>query len=61
LPRPSRRSYGINVLVYRAGSADVATRVQSEESAGRTQADALIIEEPGLGLLVPYLAAYDSP
>ena len=56
-----KKKYGINVLVYRAGSADVATRVQSEESAGRTQADALIIEEPGLGLLVPYLAAYDSP
>ena len=56
-----KKKYGITVLVYRAGSADVATRVQSEESAGRTQADALIIEEPGLGLLVPYLAAYDSP
>ena len=56
-----KKKFGINVLVYRAGSADVATRVQSEESAGRTQADALIIEEPGLGLLVPYLAAYDSP
>jgi iron(III) transport system substrate-binding protein len=56
-----KKKYGINVLVYRAGSADVATRVQTEESAGRTQADTLIIEEPGLGLLVPYLAAYDSP
>ena len=56
-----KKKYGINVLVYRAGSADVAKRVQSEESAGRTQADALIIEEPGLGLLVQYLADYDSP
>ena len=56
-----KKKYGINVLVYRAGSADVATRVQSEESAGRPQADALIIEEPALGLLLPFLAAYDSP
>jgi iron(III) transport system substrate-binding protein len=56
-----RKTYGVNVSVYRAGSADVATRVQAEESAGRTQADALIIEEPALSLLVPYLAVYDSP
>lgn len=56
-----RKKYGINVSVYRAGSADVATRVQSEESAGRTQADALIIEEPALSLLAPFLANYDSP
>jgi iron(III) transport system substrate-binding protein len=56
-----KKTYGVNVSVYRAGSADVATRVQAEESAGRTQADALIIEEPALSLLVPYLAAYDSP
>src|SRR4051794_29715180 len=56
-----KKRYGVNVTVYRAGSADVATRVQSEESAGRPQADALIIEEPALGLLLPYLAAYDSP
>lgn len=56
-----KKKYGINVLVYRAGSADVATRVQAEESARRTQADALIIEEPALSVLVPYLAAYDSP
>ena len=53
--------YGIPVAVYRAGSADVATRVQAEEGARRTQADALIIEEPALGLLLPFLAAYDSP
>ena len=39
-----RKKYGINVTVYRAGSADVATRVQTEEGAGRPQADALIIE-----------------
>jgi iron(III) transport system substrate-binding protein len=56
-----KKTYGVNVSVYRAGSADVATRVQAEEAAGRTQADALIIEEPALSLLVPYLAAYDSP
>jgi len=56
-----KKKYGIEVSVYRAGSADVATRVQTEESAGRPQADALIIEEPALSLLVPYLAAYDSP
>ncbi|MCE9658514.1 MAG: extracellular solute-binding protein [Burkholderiales bacterium] len=56
-----KKKYGVNVLVYRAGSADVATRVQSEEAAGRPQADALIIEEPGLGLLLPFLASYDSP
>jgi iron(III) transport system substrate-binding protein len=56
-----KKKYGINVSVYRAGSADVATRVQAEESAGRTQADALIIEEPALSLLVPFLANYDSP
>lgn len=56
-----QKNYGISVTVYRAGSADVATRVQSEESAGRTQADALIIEEPALGLLMPYLASYNSP
>ncbi|VTU35828.1 ABC transporter substrate-binding protein [Variovorax sp. PBL-E5] len=56
-----RKKYGINVSVYRAGSADVATRVQTEESAGRTQADALIIEEPALSLMLPYLADYDSP
>lgn len=56
-----RKKYGINVSVYRAGSADVATRVRAEESAGRTQADALIIEEPALSLLAPFLAAYDSP
>jgi iron(III) transport system substrate-binding protein len=56
-----KKTYGVNVSVYRAGSADVATRVQAEESAGRTQADTLIIEEPALSLLVPYLAAYDSP
>jgi iron(III) transport system substrate-binding protein len=53
--------YGIPVAVYRAGSADVATRVQAEEAARRNQADALIIEEPALGLLLPFLAAYDSP
>jgi iron(III) transport system substrate-binding protein len=56
-----KTKYGINVTVYRAGSADVATRVQSEESAKRTQADALIIEEPALSLVMPYLATYDSP
>ncbi len=56
-----RRKYGIAATVYRAGSADIATRVQSEESAGRPQADALIIEEPALSLLRPFLAAYDSP
>ena len=56
-----KKKYGINVSVYRAGSADVATRVRSEESANRQQADALIIEEPALGLLMPFLAAYDSP
>ena len=56
-----KKKYGINVTVYRAGSSDVATRVQSEEAAGRTQADALIIEEPALSLLMPYLANYDSP
>jgi iron(III) transport system substrate-binding protein len=56
-----RKKTGINVSVYRAGSADVATRVQAEESAGRTQADALIIEEPALSLLAPFLANYDSP
>lgn len=56
-----QKKYGVSVTVYRAGSADVATRVQSEESAGRTQADALIIEEPALSLLLPYLASYDSP
>jgi len=56
-----KKKYGISVSVYRAGSADVATRVQAEESAGRQQADALIIEEPALGLLLQYLAAYDSP
>jgi iron(III) transport system substrate-binding protein len=56
-----KKKYGINVSVYRAGSADVATRVQSEESAGRVQADALIIEEPALSLLLPFLASYDSP
>lgn len=56
-----RKKYGINVSVYRAGSADVATRVQSEESANRPQADALIIEEPALSLLAPFLANYDSP
>jgi iron(III) transport system substrate-binding protein len=56
-----KKKYGINVTVYRAGSADVATRVQSEESANRPQADALIIEEPALSLLMPYLASYDSP
>lgn len=56
-----RAKYGVKVSVYRAGSAEVATRVQAEESAGRAQADALIIEEPALGLLLPYLASYDSP
>jgi iron(III) transport system substrate-binding protein len=56
-----KKKYGLNVSVYRAGSAEIATRVQAEESAGRTQADALIIEEPGLSQLVQYLAGYDSP
>ncbi len=56
-----KKKYGINVSVYRAGSADVATRVKTEESAGRPQADALIIEEPALSLLIPFLASYDSP
>ncbi|WP_291296798.1 extracellular solute-binding protein [Elioraea sp.] len=56
-----RRKYGITVTVYRAGSADITTRVQTEEGAGRPQADALIIEEPGLSLVRPFLAAYDSP
>lgn len=56
-----RRKYGIPVSVYRAGSADVATRVQSEEAARRPQADALIIEEPALSVLMPFLAAYDPP
>jgi len=35
--------------------------VQQEEGANRTQADALIIEEPALSQMLPYLAAYDSP
>ena len=48
-----KKAYGIDVQVYRAGSADVATRVQSEEKAGRPPADALIIEEPALRLLMP--------
>jgi iron(III) transport system substrate-binding protein len=56
-----KAKYGIPVAVYRAGSADVATRVQAEEAARRNQADALIIEEPALSLLLPFLAAYDSP
>jgi iron(III) transport system substrate-binding protein len=56
-----RRKYGITVSVYRAGSAEVAARVQSEEAARRPQADALIIEEPALSLLMPFLANYDSP
>jgi iron(III) transport system substrate-binding protein len=56
-----KKKYGIGVSVYRAGSAEVATRVQAEESAGRTQADALIIEQPALSLLLRYLADYDSP
>ena len=56
-----KAKYGIPVSVYRAGSADVATRVQTEEKANRTQADALIIEEPALSLLLPFLAKYDSP
>jgi iron(III) transport system substrate-binding protein len=56
-----KKKYGISVSVYRAGSAEVATRVQAEESAGRTQADALIIEQPALSLLLRYLADYDSP
>jgi len=56
-----KKKYGINVSVYRAGSADVATRVRTEESAGRPQADALIIEEPALSLVASYLANYDSP
>jgi iron(III) transport system substrate-binding protein len=56
-----RKKYGITVGVYRAGSSDVASRVQAEEKANRVQADALIIEEPALDLLVPYLADYDSP
>ena len=56
-----KTKYGIPVAVYRAGSADVATRVQAEEAAKRNQADALIIEEPALSLLLPFLAAYDSP
>jgi iron(III) transport system substrate-binding protein len=56
-----RKKYGIEVQVYRAGSADIATRVEREEGAGRSQADALIIEEPALSLLMPYLADYDSP
>ena len=56
-----RRKYGIAVTVYRAGSADIATRVQTEEAAGRPQADALIIEEPALSLVRPFLATYDSP
>ena len=56
-----KAKYGIPVAVYRAGSADVATRVQAEEAARRNQADALIIEEPALSLVLPFLAAYDSP
>lgn len=56
-----RRKYNIPVSVYRAGSADVATRVQSEEAARRPQADVLIIEEPALSVLMPFLAAYDPP
>ena len=56
-----KKKYDINVSVYRAGSSDVATRVQGEEAAGRTQGDALIIEEPALSLLMPFLASYDSP
>lgn len=55
------KEYGIQVEVYRAGSSDVATRVEQEESARRTQADVLIIEEPALSLLRQYLAEYDSP
>ena len=55
------KEYGIRALVYRAGSSDVATRIESEEKAARTQGDALIIEEPALSLLTPYLADYDSP
>ena len=39
----------------------MATRVQSEELAGRVQADTLIIEEPALSLLLPFLASYDLP
>lgn len=56
-----KTKYGIDVTVYRAGSSEVATRVQGEESAGRTEADVLIIEQPALGLLQPFLAEYDSP
>ena len=33
-----KKKYDINASVYRAGSADIATRVQTEESAGRPQA-----------------------
>lgn len=61
LAQAFKEKYGIEVSVYRAGSAEIATRVQSEESAGRPQADVLIIEEPALSLLRPFLAEYDSP
>jgi len=56
-----KAKYGIPVSVYRAGSAEIATRVQKEETSRRNLADALIIEEPALSLLMPYLAIYDSP
>lgn len=56
-----KAKYGIAVQVYRAGSAEVATRIRSEEGARRPQADALIIEEPALSQVTQYLAAYDSP
>jgi iron(III) transport system substrate-binding protein len=56
-----KKKYDINVSVYRAGSAEVATRIRSEEAANRPQADALIIEEPALTLVKQFLAPYDSP
>lgn len=56
-----KAKYGIDVTVYRAGSSEVATRIQGEASAGRSEADVLIIEEPALTLLRPLFAEYDSP
>lgn len=53
--------YGISVQVYRAGSAEVATRVLSEDAARRPQADALIIEQPALSQIAQLLVPYDSP
>lgn len=62
--KPFEETYGIKVLYYRGGSADVPSKILAEADAGRVQADVADAADVGAFLLMKQrnlLKPYDSP